>query len=82
MGVCSIQDGQLLLVVQQHVPQLKVLFMSGYTADIVAHHGVLKAGVHFLQKPFVLPTLAAKLHDMLNSPADPTATQIASGSGI
>jgi PAS domain S-box-containing protein len=66
---------------QQHVPQLKVLFMSGYTADIVAHHGVLKAGVHFLQKPFVLPTLAAKLHDMLNSPADPTATQIASGSG-
>jgi PAS domain S-box-containing protein len=39
-------------------PNLKRLFMSGYTADVIAHHGVLDEGIHFLQKPFSLQTLA------------------------
>ena len=34
------------------IPGLKCLFMSGYTADYIAHHGVLDEGVHFIQKPF------------------------------
>ena len=33
-------------------PQLKCLFMSGYTADVIAHQGVLDEGVSFIQKPF------------------------------
>ncbi|MGK2907648.1 MAG: PAS domain S-box protein [Desulfuromonadales bacterium] len=33
-------------------PQLKCLYMSGYTADVIAHHGVLDEGIHFIQKPF------------------------------
>ncbi len=33
-------------------PQLKCLYMSGYTADVIAHHGVLDKGIHFIQKPF------------------------------
>ncbi|HUL59142.1 MAG TPA: ATP-binding protein [Anaeromyxobacteraceae bacterium] len=33
-------------------PDLPVLFMSGYTPDVISHHGVLEAGVHLLQKPF------------------------------
>jgi two-component system sensor histidine kinase EvgS len=48
-------------------PQLKCLFMSGYTADVIAHHGVLEAGVHFLHKPFTLPVLAAKVREALDS---------------
>jgi PAS domain S-box-containing protein len=36
----------------QNHPQLKCLYMSGYTADVIAHHGVLDKGIHFIQKPF------------------------------
>ncbi|MEQ8173056.1 MAG: hybrid sensor histidine kinase/response regulator, partial [Candidatus Eremiobacterota bacterium] len=33
-------------------PAVKQLFMSGYTADIIADHGVLDEGIHFIEKPF------------------------------
>jgi two-component system, cell cycle sensor histidine kinase and response regulator CckA len=46
-------------------PELKRLFMSGYTANVIAHHGVLDAGVHFLQKPFSIGELAAKIREAL-----------------
>ena len=42
-------------------PDLKCLFMSGYTASVIAHHGVLDADVHFLQKPFSIQDLATKV---------------------
>jgi nitrogen-specific signal transduction histidine kinase/CheY-like chemotaxis protein len=48
-------------------PDLKCLFMSGYTADIIAHHGVLEAGVAFLQKPFTIHTLAEKVREVLEA---------------
>jgi two-component system, cell cycle sensor histidine kinase and response regulator CckA len=48
-------------------PQLKCLFMSGYTANVIAHHGVLDEGVNFIQKPFSLKALAVKLRDTLDS---------------
>lgn len=47
-------------------PELKCLFMSGYTADVIAHHGVLDEGVHFIQKPFSLSDLAAKVRKVLD----------------
>ncbi len=46
-------------------PSLKYLFMSGYTADIIAHHGILDEGEHFIQKPFSLKELTAKLREVL-----------------
>ncbi len=46
-------------------PNLKRLFMSGYTANVIAHHGVLDEGVHFVQKPFSSKTLAAKVREAL-----------------
>lgn len=49
-------------------PRLKCLFMSGYTADVIAHHGVLDEGVHFLQKPFSREALATKLREALQEP--------------
>jgi DNA-binding response OmpR family regulator len=40
--------------------------MSGYTADIIAHHGVLDEGTHFIQKPFDIKALAAKVRAALD----------------
>jgi PAS domain S-box-containing protein len=47
-------------------PDLKCLFMSGYTADVIAHHGVLEEGVNFIQKPFSMVDLAAKIRRTLD----------------
>lgn len=47
-------------------PRLKCLFMSGYTADVIARGGVLAEGVDFLQKPFSPPELAAKVREVLD----------------
>jgi YesN/AraC family two-component response regulator len=47
-------------------PQLKCLFMSGYTADVIAHYGVLDEDVHFIQKPFSMKDLAVKVREMLD----------------
>lgn len=48
-------------------PWVKRLFMSGYTADIIAHQGVLDEGVHFIQKPFSHTALAVKVREVLDS---------------
>lgn len=47
-------------------PDLKVLFISGYTDDTVFRHGVLEGGVAFLQKPFNLKALASKIREVLD----------------
>jgi PAS domain S-box-containing protein len=46
-------------------PHIKRLFMSGYTADVIAHHGVLHEGVEFIQKPFSMKELADKVREAL-----------------
>lgn len=46
-------------------PGVKVLFMSGYTDNVVAHHGILEPGVQFLQKPFTEQSLADKIRETL-----------------
>lgn len=46
-------------------PYIKRLFVSGYTANVIAHHGVLDEGVHFVQKPLSLESLGAKVREVL-----------------
>ena len=47
------------------VPNIKVLFMSGYTDNDIVHHGVLQEGINFIQKPFTVMGLARKIRQVL-----------------
>ncbi|PYQ23163.1 MAG: hybrid sensor histidine kinase/response regulator, partial [Acidobacteria bacterium] len=49
-------------------PQMKVLYMSGYTDDAIVRHGMLEPGLAYLQKPFRPDTLAAKVREVLDAP--------------
>ena len=60
------KNGQELYCdIHRFLPEIKVIFMSGYTADAIAHHGVLDEGVNFLQKPFSKTHLADKIAEVI-----------------
>ena len=46
-------------------PETKTLYMSGYTSDVIAHHGVLDEGVNFIQKPFSRSDLSLRVREAL-----------------
>jgi len=48
-------------------PNTKVLYMSGYTENVIGHNGTLDAGVRLLQKPFTLSSLKSKVREVLDS---------------
>jgi len=47
-------------------PEIRLLFMSGYTSNVIAHHGVLDEGVAFIQKPFSMADMTAKVREVLD----------------
>ena len=46
-------------------PDIRVLFMSGYTDDSIVHHGVLDPGIQFLEKPFTFYGVTKKVREVL-----------------
>ncbi len=48
-------------------PETRTLFTSGYTEDIVVHHGVLEKGIHFISKPYSLEVLARRVRSILDA---------------
>ena len=46
---------------------LKVLYMSGYTANVIVHHGVLEEGIQFISKPFKISELSNKVREALGA---------------
>lgn len=63
-------DGyELAKTITSYCPRAKVLFMSGYTADVISSRGILSKREHFITKPFTLKILADKIRESLNSDA-------------
>ncbi len=52
--------------VQQRFPSIKVLFMSGYTDEVISHHGILDEKIAFIPKPFSIQALSAKVRSVLD----------------
>jgi len=48
-------------------PEIRMLYMSGYTGNVIARHGLLEEGVAFIEKPFTAESLASKVRDTLGS---------------
>jgi PAS domain S-box-containing protein len=63
----SMSGRELARKLTQKNPNLRVLYMSGYTDDIIATGGVLEAGIAFLQKPFTPALLAQKVREVLDA---------------
>jgi two-component SAPR family response regulator len=51
---------------QSIYPQMKVIYMSGYTDETIVHFGVLEPGLDFLEKPFSPEGLARKVREVLD----------------
>ena len=60
---------ELMAQIERFRPHIKVLFMSGYTGNVIVHQGILKDDVHFLQKPFSVNSLAGKAREVLDQQA-------------
>ncbi len=48
-------------------PEINVLFVSGYTENVIAHHGILEEGMNFMQKPFTIAALTKRVREILDN---------------
>jgi len=63
----GISGPEIAKKVRGKLPNLKILFMSGYTENAVVHHGYLDEGVDLINKPFTFKTLGSKVRDVLDA---------------
>ncbi len=65
--------------IKRRLPDTRVLLMSGYTDDALAHHGVLDEGLSFLEKPFSPSRLSRKVREVLDAPVPPHHSRAGGG---
>ncbi|MDY6854780.1 MAG: response regulator [Thermodesulfobacteriota bacterium] len=65
MPVMSGKD--LMDAIETIKPDIQTIFMSGYTANIIAHRGILKKNIHLINKPFTKDQLASKIQEVLGN---------------
>lgn len=56
---------ELFVAVKPRFPHIKVIYASGYTDNVIAHHGVLDEGIDFIQKPFSVNHLISRIREVL-----------------
>jgi signal transduction histidine kinase len=59
---------EVVAQIQAARPEMRVIFMSGYTDEAIGHHFVIDSGIHFLQKPFPGRVLRQKVREVLDAP--------------
>jgi CheY-like chemotaxis protein len=64
---------ELADAITKHDRSIRVLYTSGYTDDAIVRHGVLDAGIAFIQKPFTPEQLLGRVRDVLSRPEPPSA---------
>jgi DNA-binding NtrC family response regulator len=64
----SMSGRELAEQVELLLPETRVLYMSGYTDDMIVKHGISEANVNFLQKPFSASSLILKVREILDAP--------------
>jgi PAS domain S-box-containing protein len=72
---------ELATHISKLLPEVRVLYMSGYTENAIGHDGTLDPGINLLQKPFSLPALKDRVREVLDSEPIPLELIRASGSG-
>ena len=74
---------ELAARVTELLPDVRVLYMSGYTENAVGHDGTLDAGISLLQKPFSLPALKDRVREVLDSePIPPEVAMQSRSAGV
>jgi len=66
----GMSGSELAKLLKPLYPEIKILYMSGYTDNAIIRHGVLEKGVNYIQKPFTMEALARKVREVLDKDSD------------
>ena len=66
----GMSGSELAKVLKPLYPEIKILYMSGYTDNAIVRHGVLEKGVNYIQKPFTMEGLVRKVREVLDKDSD------------
>ncbi|MGA2423363.1 MAG: ATP-binding protein [Terriglobales bacterium] len=78
----GVNGRELAAHISKLLPEVRVLYMSGYTENAIGHDGMLDAGINLLQKPFSLPALKDRVREVLDSEPIPLEVRMSSRTSV